>query len=326
VPVSTQVVLAIYFFFALVELWRSQLFHKPGQTRNDAIVEIVSPVILLGLTQPSIILGVNLLLGQLIPEQRGVLANIPVWAAILLFLVFDDMMQYWFHRAAHSFPSLYNLHRAHHNAHYMSLRLIFRNNILYYWLLPGIWFSAVLIYLGLGWVYVGYAIVKITIIIAAHSDVAWDRPLYEIKALSPLMWLVERTISTPSTHHAHHGRRASDPATKYKGNYGNLLFFWDVLFGTAKITRSYPEEFGVENLPPATLGQLLMWPIFPENRRPAAECALRDQLVEARAQIEEQLITLRFDQPPNYRSLIAELERQLSELNDILGTEEAPNA
>ena len=54
--------------------------------------------------------------------------------------------------------------------------------------------------------------------------------------------------------------------THYKGNFGNLLFFWDVLFGTAKITRRYPETYGVENLAPATLGQQLAWPIFPENK------------------------------------------------------------
>ena len=47
-----------------------------------------------------------------------------------------------------------------------------------------------------------------------------------------------------------------------QGNYGNLLFFWDVLFGTAKITRRYPAAFGVENLPPASLGQQLLWPVF----------------------------------------------------------------
>ncbi len=47
--------------------------------------------------------------------------------------------------------------------------------------------------------------------------------------------------------------------------FTNLLFLWDVLFGTAKITRTYPKQFGVENLPDATLGQQLLWPIFPEN-------------------------------------------------------------
>ena len=62
------------------------------------------------------------------------------------------------------------------------------------------------------------------------------------------------------------GRHADDPAVNYKGNYGNLLFFWDVLFGTARITRSYPQSYGVENLAPATLGQQLLWPIFPENK------------------------------------------------------------
>ncbi|MGQ2930640.1 MAG: sterol desaturase family protein, partial [Sphingopyxis sp.] len=129
-----------------------------------------------------------------------------------------------------------------------------------------IWFAGILVYLGLGWFYAGYLVVKMAVIIGAHSDFAWDRPLYRIKALSPLMWVVERVISTPATHHAHHGRHLSDGAVHYKGNFGNLLFFWDVLFGTAKITRSYPVSYGVENLPPATLGQQLLWPIFPENK------------------------------------------------------------
>ena len=167
--------------------------------------------------------------------------------------------------ASHSVPWLYNLHRAHHNARYMSVRLVYRNNIIYYAMMPSLWFAAVLIYLGLGWFYAGYLIVKMLVIIGTHSDVRWDEPLYRIAWLSPLMWVVERTISTPATHHAHHGRHSQDPATHYKGNYGNLLFFWDVLFGTAKITRTYPKQFGVENLPDATLGQQLLWPIFPEN-------------------------------------------------------------
>jgi sterol desaturase/sphingolipid hydroxylase (fatty acid hydroxylase superfamily) len=61
------------------------------------------------------------------------------------------------------------------------------------------------------------------------------------------------------------GRHLTDPAVNYKGNFGNLLFFCDVLFGTAKITRTDPQSYGVESLPPATLRQQLLWPIFPEN-------------------------------------------------------------
>ncbi|WP_252259153.1 sterol desaturase family protein [Erythrobacter aurantius] len=265
-PAYSIVILAIYLGFGLLELWRSNLFIKDEQTRDDGIVEAVSTAMLLVVTQPMIVFASAGIMWAIAPEWAGALQGINVLLAILLFLVLDDMMQYWWHRASHSFAWLYNLHRAHHNARYMSVRLVYRNNLFYYAMMPGLWFSGVLVYLGLGWVYAGYLIVKMTVIIGAHCDVAWDRRLYSIKWLSPVMWLVERTISTPATHHAHHGRHADDPAVHYKGNYGNLLFFWDVLFGTAKITRTYPQSYGVENLAPASLGQQLMWPIFPERK------------------------------------------------------------
>lgn len=260
-------IVSIFVVFGLLEFLRTQLFNKPEQTRDDALVEIIGSFVLLVITQPGIILAAGFLMGTIAPQWEGALASIPLIAAIGLFLIFDDMMQYWWHRLSHSVPFLYNLHRAHHDAKYMSIRLVYRNNMFYYLTMPSIWFSGILIYLGLGWVYVGYIIVKMAVIIGAHSDVAWDAPLYKIKWLAPVMWVVERTISTPSTHHAHHGRHKSDGVTNYKGNFGNLLFFWDVLFGTAKITRRYPDSYGVENLAPATLGQQLAWPVFPENKK-----------------------------------------------------------
>lgn len=257
---------AIFFAFALAELTRSRLFAKPEQTRDDGVVELTSIVMLFAVTQPAILFATGWLLGHLAPQWRDALAALPFVAGFALFLLFDDLPQYLWHRASHSYAWLYNLHRAHHNGRYMSIRLVYRNNILYYAMMPGIWLSGVLIYLGLGHVYAVYLVIKLAVIMGAHSDVAWDRPLYRIKWLSPVMWLVERTISTPATHHAHHGRHKHDPATHYKGNFSNLLFFWDVLFGTARITRTYPLSFGVENLPPATLGQQLLWPVFAENQ------------------------------------------------------------
>ncbi len=265
-PISNWIVIAIYITFGLVEFLRSDLFRKPEQCRNDGIVETVSTILLMTVTQPGIILLVNWVGLRAFPQYHNALGGISVWLALPLFLVFEDMMQYWWHRASHSFSWLYNLHRAHHNGRYMSVRLVYRNNIIYYAMMPSLWFAAVLLYLGLGWFYVGYVVIKMLVIIGAHSDLAWDAPLYRIQWLSPLMWVVERTISTPATHHAHHGRHRDDAAVHYKGNYGNLLFFWDVLFGTAKITRSYPRSYGVEDMPDATLGQQLLWPVFPENR------------------------------------------------------------
>ena len=83
------------------------------------------------------------------------------------------------------------------------------------------------------------------VIIGAHSEARWDEKLYRIPALRPLMWVLERTISTPATHFAHHALTNKDGIGHYTGNFGNLLFFWDVLFGTAKITRQYPADFGL---------------------------------------------------------------------------------
>lgn len=205
-PTLTYAILAIYLTFGLFELFRMSPFSKNEQTRDDGIVEIVSTILLLVVTQPAILLFVDFALGTLRPEWRRMLSGISIFAAIGLFLIFDDMMQYWQHRASHSFAWLYNMHRAHHDARYMSIRLVYRNNIFYYALMPSIWFSAVLVYMGLGWVYAGWVVVKQLVIIAAHSDVAWDAKLLNIKWLSPVMWVVERTISTPATHHAHQGR------------------------------------------------------------------------------------------------------------------------
>ena len=213
------------------------------------------------LTQPLVLLAAGLLAATLAPDAKVSLATIPVYAQLGLFLDLADMTQYWWPRMPRSVKRLYELHRPHHDAEYMSIRIVYRNNIFYYFLMPGIWFSGVLIYLGLGKFYAFYIVVKLLIICGAHSDVSWDKPLYEIKWLSPVMWVIERTISTPATHWAHHGQHMDDGVTNYKGNYGNLLFLWDVLFGTAKNTRRYPESVGVENLEPVSAQHQLLWPL-----------------------------------------------------------------
>ncbi|WP_164115628.1 sterol desaturase family protein [Sphingorhabdus sp. Alg239-R122] len=265
------VILGIFMGFTLLEILRTGFFHKKGQRGKDAWVEIIGTVTLLGFTQPLVLGTAYFLMSHVFPGAEGSWAVLPIIAQVALLLVFDDLTQYGWHRLSHSVPWLYALHRPHHDAPYMSTRIVYRNNIFYYFLMPGIWFSGALIYLGLGWIYAFYIIVKMTVIIGAHSDVRWDEKLYEIKWLSPLMWVVERTISTPATHGAHHGRHAADGITNYKGNYGNLLFFWDVLFGTAKITRRYPLQYGVENLPEVSAAQQLLWPIVRTKKSPGPE-------------------------------------------------------
>ncbi len=255
-------VLCIFIAFIVAEILFTKFFKKKNQAKGDGWVELIGSAMIVLVTQPLIVLFLSPLLASfLFPNSADMLTSWPFLAVFALFLIFEDMTQYWWHRITHSTPWLYKLHRPHHNAEYMSIRIVYRNNIFYYYLMPSLWFAGILIYLGGGWVYAVYLVIKMTVIFGAHSDIRWDAPLYKIKWLSPVMWVVERTISTPATHSAHHGKHQSDGITNYKGNYGNLLFFWDVLFGTAKITREYPEEYGVENLPETSVAEQLIWPL-----------------------------------------------------------------
>lgn len=263
-------ILCIFLVFVIIEIFFTRFFSKPDQKKGDGWVEFVSTIALTGFTQPFILAMAYAASLALIPQYQDALKGINIFAGIALFLIFDDMVQYWWHRTSHKVEWLYNLHRPHHNAGYMSVRLVYRNNLFYYLLMPAIWASGVLIYLGLGWIYAGYIVFKLLVISAAHSDIRWDRIFLNRPALAPIWWFIQRTISTPSTHHAHHGKYKADGITNYHGNYGNLLFFWDILFSTAKISQDYPKDYGVENLPETTVAEQLLWPLVRVKADPEA--------------------------------------------------------
>ena len=238
-------ILSIMLGFAGVE-WVSRRYKDTVRAdANDTKLELFMFLSLIAIAQPVAILVTNKLCNLWIPEQRGALADLPWYAMVGLLLVCDDLTQYLWHRASHS-PLLWPLHRAHHSATYMSIRITYRNNFFYYMLMPGLWFAGLALYFGFGVVYSYYLIAKLTIILGAHCAWRWDEPLYRIPALRPVMWVVQRTISTPATHWAHHAITNADGIGHYKGNFGNMLFLWDVLFGTAHITQKYPAGVGLQ--------------------------------------------------------------------------------
>ncbi len=223
------------------------LYLNDKRTRNDFTIELLSLVTLPTLIQPGIFFFVIFGMSTLFPDLQDYFADTSFWWHIVAFLILDDMTQYWWHRLSHVNRAMWKLHRPHHVVEEMGVLVTYRNAALYYAFMPGIWFSAMLVYMGMGYVYLFYLPIKLTVILLAHSETKWDRFLYKYKILSPLTWVIERTISTPSTHFAHHGLTAEDGVSHPNGNYGNLLFIWDVIFGTAKITRKYPTRFGAWN-------------------------------------------------------------------------------
>ena len=246
---STQVqnllIVCLLLGFASMEYLSRRYRDTVHANGNDTRLELLMFLSLLAITQPLAILVTAKLGARLVPQYKDILADLPWWVMVGILVIGDDLTQYLWHRVSHS-PLLWPLHRAHHSAQYMSIRITFRNNFFYYLMMPGLWIGGALLYLGFGGlVYALYVVVKLAVILGAHCAWRWDEPLYRVRALRPVMWVLERTISTPATHWAHHAISNDDGIGNYKGNFGNLLFFWDVLFGTALITRKYPEQVGL---------------------------------------------------------------------------------
>ncbi len=237
------VIAAMFLLLAAAEAGIGRLRSANG-SREDAPLEASITLLFAAVIYPGVLALVGFLAGRWTPQLAGSLAHLPAWFMVVALLVADDLTQYWWHRASHT-PLLWPLHRAHHSAPHMGVRVVYRNNFFYYALMPGIWIGAWLVFLGFGAVYPWYLIVKMIVIFGAHSELRWDRVLYARRWLHPLAWIVERTISTPATHFAHHAMYQDDGVGHYRGNYGNLLFVWDVLFGTARITRRYPPLVGL---------------------------------------------------------------------------------
>jgi len=242
-PIQGIAALLLFALFGAIELWRGRFF-DPAATREDKWLDLVVfnvfPIAIIpGIFTITFWIGTHYF-----PSYQNLWAHWAWWQMALTLLVADDMTQYWWHRLSHT-SWMWPFHRAHHAGAYMGVRVVYRNNFFYYAAMPGLWLSAILVYLGFGWTYVAYSIIKITILVGAHSEARWDEVLFRRRWLHPLTWILERTISTPCTHFAHHALSQDDGIGHYRGNYGNLLFFWDVLFGTALITRQYPPAFGL---------------------------------------------------------------------------------
>lgn len=246
------------------------LYLEDRRTKNDWTIELLSLLLLPTLVQPGIFLLVFWTGETWFAQYEGHFMQLAIGWQVLAFLVLDDMTQYWWHRLSHVNRMMWKLHRPHHVVEEMGVLVTYRNAVLYYALMPGIWLSAALVFLGMGYVYLFYLPVKLVVILLAHSETRWDRFLYSRPWLHPLAWVVERTISTPSTHFAHHGLTAEDGVSHPNGNYGNLLFIWDVLFGTAKITRRYPTRFGAWNKLKEPWYVQLLFPIL-RSKKPESE-------------------------------------------------------
>ena len=257
-------IVIVFCTFAALEMLSGRFLHRSETKSKDIILEVVAGLTIPILIAPTILFTTAFVVEWWLPGSQNAWSHWAPWQMFAVLLIADDLSQYGWHRLSHNTPWLYAFHRAHHSGRYMSVRIVYRNSLLYYAFMPGLWLSAVLIHLGFGPVYLVYIIAKMAVIISAHSSVPWDKVLWEHRGSRAFMWVICRIISTPMTHSAHHGRHRDDGVTHYKGNYGNFLFFWDILFGTAKISHERPQIYGIEDEAPVPWLYELLWPFPPK--------------------------------------------------------------
>ncbi len=113
--------------------------------------------------------------------------------------------------------------------------------------------------------------VKALITTGAHSSIKWDKPFYTYKLLKPIGWVMERLISVPATHHAHHADSDTDGVGHYKGNFGNMFFIWDLIFKTGIITRKYPSSYGIQFYKEEEMACTIFMAVFQIKKKEGSE-------------------------------------------------------
>lgn len=202
----------------------------------------------------------------LLPQYQGELSGLSTPLAFLLVFLPDDFSHYWLHRLAHEHPRLWGFHRTHHTPGVYQVSIAFRENWLWFWIMPGFWWMGFMAYLGLpDMVLLSTAVIGLHNI-WIHSANSGKTATYRQPIGGPLMCAMEWLINTPALHRAHHGLGKNGVPM---GNYAQTLFIWDVLFGTATFTRGkLPEAFGTVHTPDMAQPWYyqLWWPIFNKQK------------------------------------------------------------
>lgn len=180
----------------------------------------------------------------ILPGSENSLQHLPFWPVFIIYLFSRELMQYWYHRFSHEWPWLWRLHRTHHSAEQMNVLVTSRGNLLWFLLMPTLYYEAAMIYVGLTAPYLlAYAVLAF-VSISSHSGLRWDLPLFKHHLTAPVMNRLQYFITTPDTHHAHHGM---GPESNPNGNYAPMFFFYDVIFGSAKNPRQRQSQVGIED-------------------------------------------------------------------------------
>ncbi|HVZ06316.1 sterol desaturase family protein [Rhodopila sp.] len=142
-----------------------------------------------------------------------------------LYAVILDFAEYWRHRLSHQFRWWWALHSLHHAQRQMTFWSDDRNHFLDD-LISFVWFGVIALLIGVPPMQFPVLVLMLRFLESlSHANVRIS-----------FGWLGERLLISPRFHRAHHGILA---AGERSCNYGAVLPWWDMMFGTADFSRSY---------------------------------------------------------------------------------------
>jgi sterol desaturase/sphingolipid hydroxylase (fatty acid hydroxylase superfamily) len=143
----------------------------------------------------------------------------------VLYAIILDFAEYWRHRLSHRFLWWWSLHSLHHAQRQMTFWSDDRNHVLDD-LISFVWFGAIALLIGVPPLQFPLLVLVLRFLESlSHANVrlSFGR-------------VGERLLISPRFHRAHHGIRAAGDRSC---NYGAVLPWWDMMFGTADFAGDF---------------------------------------------------------------------------------------
>jgi len=154
------------------------------------------------------------------------------WVSLLLYLVVFDFVEYWIHRGQHQFGWWWKLHALHHSQRQMTMWTDNRNHVL-----DDLLHASIIVVVAQ---LIGVAPGQFVAI------VAFTQLSESLQHANLRLWfgrVGERLWVSPRFHRVHHaigiGHESAGRQTLGGHNFGVLLPWWDMLFGTADFAQRY---------------------------------------------------------------------------------------
>lgn len=168
-------------------------------------------------------------------RQLGLLNQVsinPIIEVLFAFIVID-LVGYLFHRASHTYPLLWRFHLTHHTDLAIDLTTSVRHHLVEILLLI-LLTTMLILFLGLPVLAIFlYQVINFFVNTFSHANI--KLPLYIDQTLRLI-------IITPDFHRIHHYAEK-----KYtNSNYGNVLTWWDYLFGSYQNKSRDESTLGLE--------------------------------------------------------------------------------